>query len=421
MEPYLKIRGGGRLWGEITVGGMKNAALPILFATLLVRGAVTLENLPPVTDVETALAILCAMGARVERLSPTSVRIDTGGADPDAIPDDLATRLRGSSYLLGAGLGRFGRVRMAAPGGCDFGERPLDQHFRILRAMGAVEKSECDTIAFSAPNGLHGAAVPLSFPSVGATVNGILAAALADGVTLIENAAREPHVADLAAFLNACGASVTGAGTPTVRVRGASVLHGCRYRIVPDMIEAGTYLAAVTGTGGRIRLRSAEPLHLAAVTEKLTAMGATVSVFADSILLSREITPLRGTDIETMPYPDFPTDMHPQFAPLLAMSRGGGCICERVWENRFGYVPELRRMGAGITRTGRCAVFSGGDRLVGARVAATDLRAGAAMILAGLCAEGTTEVTSIHRIARGYPDYLSKFRALGAEIETVGP
>lgn len=415
MNPHLTVRGGNRLRGEIPIGGMKNAALPILFAALLVPDTVTIENVPPVTDISVTLEILASMGAKLEQISPTAVRIDARGADPDAVPPGLTNRLRASSYLLGAGLGRFGRIASDAPGGCDFGNRPLDQHFKLFAAMGAQILRDGDRILAKSPAGLHGTAIRLDFPSVGATVNGILAAATADDVTIIENAAREPHIADLAAFLNACGAEISGAGTPSIRVRGKKVLHGCRHRIIPDMIEAGTYLAAVTGAGGCVRLRSVEPLHLTAVTEKLTAMGAAVSFFADSVTLSREGR-LRGTSLETLPYPGFPTDMQPQFAPLLCTASGGGCICERVWKNRFRYVEELRRMGANIQIEGRCALFRGGDRLTGAQVNATDLRAGAAMLIAGLCADGITTISEPFHIARGYPDLLAKFGALGAEL-----
>ncbi len=419
MIPFITVRGGRRLSGEITVCGMKNAALPILFASILVRDSVTIENLPPVTDIQTTLRILAAMGARVDMLSPTTARVNAADLDPDAVPPDLTTRLRGSSYLLGACLGRFGRAFTGLPGGCDFGVRPLDQHFRIFTALGAECEPDANLLRVRAPRGLRGAAVRLSFPSVGATLNGILAAATAEGTTVIENAAREPHVADLAAFLNACGADISGAGTSEIRIHGAKILRGCRHAVIPDMIEAGTYMAAVAGTGGRLRLRSVDPAHLAAVSEKLTAMGAQISASGDRLTLCRT-SPLLGADIEALPYPLFPTDMQPQFAPLLCLSSGGGRICEHVWESRFRYVPELCRMGAEIRVDGRCAFIRGGAKLTGADVAATDLRAGAAMVIAGLCAGGSTRITGVEHIDRGYPDLEAKLQSLGADVRRVG-
>ncbi len=404
--------------GEVFIGGMKNAALPILFATILLRQTVAIENLPAVTDVTTTLRILSDMGARVTWESPTAVQVNAADVDPNALPLNLTTRLRGSSYLLGAELGRFGYAVSGLPGGCDFGNRPLDQHFMIFSALGAEVVPSVGNIRLTAPGGLHGGAVRLSFPSVGATLNGILAGATADGTTMIENAAREPHIVDLANFLNACGAEISGAGTSQIRINGVKNLHGCRHRIIPDMIEAGTYLAAAAATGGHIRLRAVNPDHLEAVTDRLAAMGASIAASEDTVTLTRML-PLRGTDIETLPYPGFPTDMQPQFAPLLCLSEGGGLVYERVWENRFRYLEELRRMGANVISDGLCARFRGGDRLTGTRVCATDLRAGAALLIAGLCAEGETTISEIRHIERGYPDLIGKFRSLGAELRLV--
>ena len=415
MNPFLSIRGGNPLCGEVPIGGMKNAALPILFATILIRGKTVIENLPPVTDVEITLQILESMGAIVRRENATTVQIDATHADPDAIPLGLTTRLRATSYLLGAGLGRFGRICIGIPGGCDFGNRPLDQHFKLFSALGAESHVCSDCIAVSSRHGLCGATVRLDFPSVGATVNGILAAVTATGTTVIDNAAREPHIVDLAAFLNACGAEIDGAGTSRICIRGGKALHSCRHRVVPDMIEAGTYLAAVAGTGGKLRVCSVVPDHLDAVIDKLTTMGVSVQIESDRITAMRN-KPLCGTEIQALPYPGFPTDMQPQFAPLLCLATGGGRICECVWDDRFRYAQELRRMGATIAVNGHCATFRGNDRLVGTQVSATDLRAGAAMLIAGLCAEGTTTISQLHHIERGYPDFLNKFRNVGAEI-----
>ncbi len=418
MTPHLIIRGGRKLSGDIRIGGMKNAALPILFALLLVQDEVTLEELPPVTDIETTLQILCNAGAEMERLSPTAIRIHTKNADPDAVPLRLTTELRGSSYLLGAELGRFGRAVTGIPGGCNFGIRPLDQHFRLLRALGAAIEEENGLLCASAPKGLHGAQIRLDFPSVGATVNGILAATRATGTTVISNAAREPHIVDLANFLNACGAEISGAGTSTIRICGIPRLHGTRYRIAPDMIEAGTYLCAVCGTGGKLRLENVCPEHLGAILSPLRKMGAEINVSDQDLTLERTGT-LYGTVLETAPYPGFPTDMQPQFAPLLCISRGGGRIYERVWKNRFQYADELCRMGGNIRLAGDFADFSGGDRLTGTTVRATDLRGGAAMLIAGLCAKGTTALYDIRHIERGYPDFAAKLTAIGADVCTA--
>ncbi len=418
MTPHLLIRGGTPLTGEVWIDGMKNAALPILFALLLVREEVTLEGLPPVTDIETTLQILCKMGARLERISPTAIRIHTKNTDPDAVPLKWTTELRASSYLLGASLGRFGRAATGIPGGCDFGTRPLDQHFRLLETLGATVEQEHGILRATAPGGLHGKNVRLDFPSVGATVNGILAATLANGMTVIENAAREPHIVDLADFLNACGAEIVGAGTSSIRIRGVSKLHGTRYRIVPDMIEAGTYLCAVSATGGKMRLCGVCPEHLGAILPPLRKMGATITVSENHLTLERSGS-LYGTVLETAPYPGFPTDMQPQFAPLLCMARGGGRIYERVWKKRFQYTKELEKMGANILLSNDFADFRGGDRLVGTQIHATDLRGGAAMLIAGLCAEGTTELCDVRHLERGYPNFVAKLTALGADISYV--
>ena len=415
MKPHLLIRGGRPLSGEVRADGMKNAALPILFSLLLVSGEVTLEGLPPVTDIEKTLQILCEMGAEVERIDPRALRVSTKFADPDAVPMPLTTELRGSSYLLGAMLGRFGRAATGIPGGCNFGARPLDQHFRLLETLGAkIEEEDC-LLRASAPNGLRGARVRLDFPSVGATVNGILAAVTAKGTTVIENAAREPHIVDLASFLNACGARIAGAGTPTVTIHGVERLHGTRYKIVPDMIEAGTYLCAALATGGKLRLSNICPEHLGAVISPLRKMGAEITLSENSLTLTRT-GGLWGTVIETAPYPGFPTDLQPQFAPLFSLARGGGRIYERVWKSRFQYAKELEKLGATILLANDFADFPGGDRLTGARVHATDLRGGAALLIAGLCAEGVTDLTDIHYIERGYPNYPEKLTSLGAEI-----
>ena len=412
------IQGGKPLYGDISISGMKNAALPILFATILVGDVCTLENIPAVSDISTSLEILKAMGARVSLRTPTTVRIDTKHIRQGGSPYDLVQRLRGSTYLLGAELGRFGEASVGWPGGCDFGSRPLDQHMKGFEALGAVVNCDSGYIRLSAANGLHGNSVYFDVASVGATVNIILASVLANGTTVIDNAAREPHIVDLANFLNSCGANITGAGTSVIKVRGVTELHGCTYTIIPDMIEAGTYMVAAAATGGCVHVRSVIPKHVETITAKLCEMGVCVEEYDDSVLV-KSTGELRNVNIKTLYYPGFPTDMHPQFAPLLCLASGVSCIQESIWENRFRYVDELRKMGATIMLDSRTATFVGVEKLIGAPVEAVDLRAGAAMVIAGLAAEGVTEIGNIQYIKRGYDDIVGKLRLLGASIEEV--
>ncbi|MBR3894094.1 MAG: UDP-N-acetylglucosamine 1-carboxyvinyltransferase [Clostridia bacterium] len=418
MSTKIVIRGGKPLYGDISISGMKNAALPILFATILVGDVCTLENIPDVSDIDTSLEILSAMGARISRRSGGVVRIDTTHIRQGSSPYDLVQKLRGSSYLLGAELGRFCQAAVGWPGGCDFGSRPLDQHMKGFEALGAVDHTDSGYIKLSAPNGLSGTSVYFDVASVGATVNVILASVLANGTTVIDNAAREPHIVDLANFLNSCGANITGAGTPMIKVRGVTELHGCTYTIIPDMIEAGTYMVAAAATGGCVHVRSVIPKHVETITAKLCEMGVCVEEYDDSVLV-KSTGELRNVNIKTLYYPGFPTDMHPQFAPLLCLASGVSCIQEGIWENRFRYVDELRKMGATVMLDSRTATFVGVERLVGAPVNAVDLRAGAAMVIAGLAADGVTEISGIEYIKRGYVDIVGKLRALGASIEEV--
>ncbi len=416
MADKIIIQGKHPLAGEVTVSGMKNAALPILFATILVRGTCVLENIPPVNDIAIALEILRRMGAEIERPDRTTVRIDTAQVRQGSSPAALVSAIRGSSYLLGAELGRFGRAQSGWPGGCDFGVRPLNLHFKGFGALGAevLQKSGAG-IRLEAPDGLNGNYIYFDLASVGATANLMLAAVLANGTTVIDNAAREPHIVDLANFLNTCGAEITGAGTPVIKIRGVSGLHGCSYAIIPDMIEAGTYMVAAAAAGGQVRIRSVIPKHVDIITAKLLEMGAHVEEGDDYM----DVTgggPLKNINISTIPYPGFPTDMHPQFAPLLCMTNGVSTISEGIWESRFRYVAELRKMGANIMVSGDTATFFGGAPLRGAVVSATDLRAGAALVIAGLIAEGRTEILNAACIHRGYCDIVPKFRSLGAEI-----
>ncbi len=418
MTNKIIIQGGKPLCGEVSVDGMKNAALPILFATVLVGDTCVLENIPPVDDIALSLEILQKMGATVTYIDRTTVEIDTSCIRQGTAPNELVASIRGSSYLLGAELGRFGKADSGWPGGCDFGMRPLNLHFKGFETLGATVQNGGDRIHAEAPNGLCGGYVYFDLASVGATANVMLASVLANGTTVIENAAREPHIVDLANFLNTCGANITGAGTTVIKIRGVSSLRGCRYAIIPDMIEAGTYMVAAAATGGSVTVKSVIPKHVEIITAKLTEIGATVTEGDDSITVCGS-RPMKNINISTIPYPGFPTDMHPQFAPLLCLADGVSTVSEGIWENRFRYVEELRKMGANIVVGGDMATFIGGGSLVGASVYATDLRAGAALIIAGLAATGKTEIFNVGCIHRGYCDIVEKFRALGAEISEI--
>ena len=398
---------------------MKNAALPILFATILVRGVCVLDNIPDVSDIAISLEILQQMGAKVSYRKRNTVMIDTSGVQQGSSPHGLVNKLRGSTYLLGAELGRFGKAGVGFPGGCNFGSRPIDQHIKGFEVLGAYYERDGGYIYLDAPNGLHGGSVYFDVASVGATVNVMLAAVLADGTTVIDNAAREPHIVDLANFLNSCGAKITGAGTSMIKIRGVEELHACNYTIIPDMIEAGTYMVAVAATGGCVRIDSVIPKHVESITAKLCEMGVEVEEGDDYVTVKGTDTLLRNINIKTLPYPGFPTDMHPQFAPLLCLADGMSCIQEGIWENRFRYVDELIKMGATIRLDSHTATFTGVERLSGASVEAMDLRAGAALVIAGLMADGVTEISGVQYINRGYVDIVGKLRSLGADIEEV--
>jgi len=415
----ILVRGGKPLYGNINISGMKNAALPIIFASILVGDRCVVENLPPVSDVELSLKILETMGATVERLGNNTVAIDTNNFINGTSPVEMVSKLRGSTYLLGAELGRFGEARVGSSGGCDFGNRPIDQHIKGFCALGAKFES-CDTYNFvkAGPGGLYGTSVYLDIASVGATVNVMLAATLAKGKTTIENAAREPHIVDVANFLNMCGARITGAGTSVIKIVGVEELHGCNYTILPDMIEAGTYMAAVAASGGRVSIRGVIPKHMETVTAKLLEMGVDVEIYEDIITVSRYVRP-GPANVKTYFYPGFPTDMQPQFAALLAVANGTSIVTESVWESRFQYVDELRKMGADVTVDGNRATINGVARLKAAEVTATDLRAGAALIIAGLNAAGETKVAGVEKIERGYDDIVGKLRSIGAEVELI--
>ena len=413
------VRGGKSLYGNVNISGMKNAALPIIFASVLVGERCVVENLPPVSDVELSLEILEKMGATVERLGNNAVAIDTKNFQNGTSPKELVSRLRGSTYLLGAELGRFGEACVGSSGGCDFGSRPIDQHIKGFVALGAkYQNDDTYNILKAEHGGLYGASVYLDIASVGATINVMLAAALANGKTTIDNAAREPHIVDVANFLNMCGARITGAGTSVIKIQGVPELHGCNYTILPDMIEAGTYMAAAAAAGGRVGIRGVIPKHVETVTAKLLEMNVDVEMYEDIITVSR-YGQLGSANVKTYFYPGFPTDMHPQFSALLATANGTSVVTESVWESRFQYVEELCKMGAEITVDGNRATINGVPVLKSAEVTATDLRAGAALIIAGLTAEGETVIYGVEKIERGYDDIVGKLRALGADIELV--
>ena len=416
MEKLL-IMGGRRLNGTIAISGMKNAALPILFACALISEPCILHNVPAVSDVETTLQILAASGCTVTRLSPTSVEVNGAGFRPCCSPDEPVGSIRASSYLMGAELGRFGRTKIAFPGGCKFGvARPLDYHFRAFEIMGAEMKTTGQGFEGVAPDGMCGGKIILDMASVGATINIMLAAVLTPGTTIIGNAAREPHIVDLANFLNKCGGRIGGAGSSEIRIDGVEKLHGCTHTVIPDMIEAGTYMCAVAGTGGRVTLTGVTTKHLESISSKLTEMGAFIEEGEDTITVT-STGRLKGTQITTAVYPGFPTDMQPQFGVLLCIARGMSTINEKIWENRFAYLDELLRMGITITRSSNTAWFPGNQTLMGSSVTATDLRAGAAMVIAGLIAEGTTEIACPEYIDRGYDDLIGKLNRVGACIE----
>ena len=417
MEKY-RIVGGSRLHGEVEISGAKNAAVAIIPAALMVDGICRIENLPQISDTVTLLHILESLGAVVKMINPSTVEIDSRHVTWQGADYDRMRKIRASYYLVGAMLGRFGVARTTMPGGCNFGVRPIDQHVKGMNALGATVEVT-DFIDAKAKGGrLRGAEIYLDKVSVGATMNIMLAAAMAEGRTVIENAAREPHIVDLANFLNSMGADVRGAGTDTIKVNGVDRLHGGTYAIIPDQIEAGTYMAATAACGGEVLITNVIPKHLDCISAKLREMGVTVEEYPESVLV-RSAGRLRRVNVKTQPYPGFPTDMQPQLGVALAVADGTSVITEGVWDNRYKYVNQLRKMGAQFQVDGRVAVVEGVERLTGATVAACDLRAGAAMVIAGLCAEGVTTVEDIEYIERGYQDLVGKLQALGADIRIV--
>jgi len=420
LTKYI-VHGGKPLFGEVEISGAKNAAVAIIPAAILVDGVCRIENIPQISDVTAILKILEQLGASIRSINRHTVEIDSRHIHTTRTSYELSRKLRASYYLIGALLGRFGRAEVAMPGGCNFGGvRPIDQHVKGFSALGAGVTTEGGYINAIVESGrLTGANIYLDVVSVGATMNIMMAAALADGTTVIENAAKEPHIVDLANFLNSMGADVKGAGTDTIRVAGVERLHGGAYAIIPDQIEAGTYMAAVAATGGQIRVRGIIPKHMDCITAKLQEMGVEVEEQDDDLIVRRS-GELRHANVKTLPYPGFPTDMQPQITAVLALAEGTSLVTEGVYgANRFKYVDELKRLGAHIQVDGKVAVVEGVKQLVGAPIQACDLRAGAALVIAGLAAQGTTELSHINYIERGYEDLVGKLRAVGADISLV--
>ncbi|MCD8116671.1 MAG: UDP-N-acetylglucosamine 1-carboxyvinyltransferase [Oscillospiraceae bacterium] len=421
MEKYV-IHGGTPLHGNVDISGAKNAAVAIIPAALMVRGVCRLENLPQISDVDTQLRILTYMGAKVKMINPSTMELDCTNVQIDHLPEEmweLTRRIRASYYLIGAMLGRFGEAYSTMPGGCNFGVRPIDQHIKGLTALGAEVDVSGGFINARAKTGrLKGTTIYLDKVSVGATVNIMIAAATAEGRTVIENVAREPHIVDLANFLNSIGADVRGAGTDVIKIRGVKQLHGGTYTLIPDQIEAGTYMAAVAACGGSVRVSNVIPKHLECISSKLREMNVQVEEGDDFVVVSRE-SALRHTNVKTMPYPGFPTDMQPQICAVLCCAPGISVVTEGVWDSRYKYVAELKKMGAQIQVEDQAAFIQGVSHLTGATVKACDLRAGAAVVVAGLAAQGVTKIEDIFYIERGYENLVGKLQALGADIQCI--
>ncbi|MGN1346846.1 MAG: UDP-N-acetylglucosamine 1-carboxyvinyltransferase [Eubacteriales bacterium] len=417
MEKII-VNGGTPLCGRVEISGSKNAALPILYASVLVRGKCILENIPAISDITYSLEILRGIGAKIRLLDRTTYEIDCTNVQPGRSQYDLVRKIRGSYYLLGAEFGRFGRARVGLPGGCNFGVRPIDQHIKGFEALGGTVNTEGGYVEIESQRGAVGTGIFFDVASVGATINIMIAAATAEGTTIIDNAAKEPHVVDCANFLNTCGAKISGAGSDVIKIKGVSELHGCTYAIIPDMIEAGSFMVAAAATGGSVRINNVIPKHLESITAKLEETGAVIEEFDDAVHITATGKP-RKTSVKTLPYPGFPTDMHPQMSALLCLADGVSYINESIYENRFRYIEELRRMGAKIKVDGRIVVIEGGAPLTPAPVIATDLRGGVAVMIAALTCRGKTEISEINLIERGYDDICGKLRSLGADIQKV--
>ena len=416
MEQFA-IKGGNPLVGEVEIGGAKNAALAILAAAIMTDETVLIENMPDVRDTNVLIQAMESIGVVVQRLDRHTVKINASNIYDVVIEDDFIKKIRASYYLLGALLGKYKKAEVSLPGGCNIGLRPIDQHIKGFRALGADVRTEHGMIITDAEY-LHGSHVYLDVVSVGATINVMMAAAMAEGKTTIENAAKEPHVVDLANFLNSMGAEIKGAGTDVIRIKGVSKLHGSEYAIIPDQIEAGTFMFAAAVTKGDVTVKNVIPKHLESISAKLLEIGCEVEESDDAVRVVAS-KPLGHTHVKTLPYPGFPTDMQPQIAVTLGLSMGTSIVTESIFENRFKYVDELTRMGANIKVEGNTAIIDGVKKYTGASITVPDLRAGAALVIAGLAAEGITTVDDIKFIQRGYEDFHLKLKMLGAQIEMV--
>ena len=416
MEQFI-IRGGNPLAGEVEISGAKNAALGILAASVMTKDTVLVTNLPDVRDINVMLEAMMQIGVKVERISRHDVLITSSRINAVSIDYEYIKKIRASYYLLGALLGRFRKAEVPLPGGCDIGSRPIDLHLKGFKALGATVRIRNGSICAEADQ-LRGCHIYLDTVSVGATINIMMAAAMADGRTIIENCAREPHVVDVANFLNSMGANIRGAGTDVIRIRGVEKLHSTEYSIIPDQIEAGTFMFAAAVTRGDVMVRNVIPKHLEATSSKLMEIGCQVEEF-DTAVRVAATGRLTGTNVKTLPYPGYPTDMQPQIGVALSMADGTSIVTESIFENRFKYLDELARMGATSKVEGNTAIISGADKLTGARISAPDLRAGAALVIAGLAAEGVTTIDDIVYIQRGYESFDEKLRGIGAMIERV--
>ena len=416
MDQYV-IKGGNPLVGEVEIGGAKNAALAILAAAIMTDETVLIENLPDVRDINVLLKAMQQIGAQVDRLDRHTVKINGSRIGDYSVDYEYIKKIRASYYLLGALLGKYKKAEVPLPGGCNIGSRPIDQHLKGFRAMGADVKIEYGSIMAEAEH-LHGSHIYLDVVSVGATINIMMAASMAEGNTVLENAAKEPHVVDEANFLNSKGANIKGAGTDVIRIKGVEKLHSTEYSIIPDQIEAGTFMFAAAATRGDVTVKNVIPKHLEATTSKLLEIGCEIEELDDAVRVVCS-KGLRSTNVKTLPYPGFPTDMQPQITATLALAKGSSIVTESIFENRFKYVDELARMGANIKVESNTAIIEGVERYTGAQVSSPDLRAGAALVIAGLAADGITIVDDIHFIERGYERFDEKLRSLGAEIEKV--
>ena len=416
MEQYM-VEGGNPLVGEVEIGGAKNAALAILAASVMTDETVLIENMPDVRDTNILLQAMQSIGVIVERVDRHSVKINASLIHELVIEDDYIKKIRASYYLLGALLGKYNKAEVALPGGCNIGSRPIDQHIKGFKALGADVRIEHGLIITEAEK-LKGSHLYMDVVSVGATINVMMAAAMADGMTIIENAAKEPHVVDLANFLNSLGANIKGAGTDVIRIRGVERLHKTEYTIIPDQIEAGTFMFAAAATRGDVTVKNVIPKHLESISAKLMEIGCEVEESDDAVRVVAS-RPLNHTHVKTLPYPGFPTDMQPQITVALGLSQGTSIVTESIFENRFKYVDELTRMGANIKVEGNTAIIDGVGRYTGASITAPDLRAGAALVIAALAAEGISTVDDIRYIERGYENFPEKLRGLGAMIEKV--